>query len=318
MYAKSIIEQVRARGVARKWSRHLVLAPVAMALAVATLPFTLNGPMFGDAQLLAEPLAVEQQPAPGAVLAENPFTGLVQASVLAAPKRSVMPLDAQQRAIVSHITRRFGVSVDVVTEFVRTAYAAGKRYGVDPLLVVAVMAVESSYNPIAESHAGAKGLMQIIPKYHLEKFAEFGGEQSVFDPRVNILVGTRILREYLLLHGGDLLSALQYYAGATADRDAVYTQRVLNQKDQLDALAGFPKTERRNGVVMQVAPERTDAISLPPVRITIPAPPPAAPVPVSAEPAAQPERSVPTQPQAALPAPVAATVAAATAEVVRF
>lgn len=249
MYAKSIIEYVGSRAVAGAWSRHLTFVPVAMALVVAALPFTLK-PHFATP---AQPAAARAEPAASM---ESPFAGLVQASVASSPKRTALPLDKQQRAVVGYVTRKYGVSTEVVQELVKTAFTAGKQFGVDPLLVVAMMAVESSFNPIAESYAGAKGLMQIIPKYHPEKFEVFGGEQTVFDPRVNIMVGARIVREYLLMHSGDLFTALQTYAGAMADRDSIYTNRVLNEKDQLDALAGFPKTERKSRIVMQVEPQQ--------------------------------------------------------------
>jgi len=269
MYAKSIIEYVQARAVANAWSQHLIFLPVVMALGVAALPFTLKSQYTAQLQSSVQQVPSEIQESQPLEAAENPFTGLVQAGVVKSPKRTALPLEAQQRAIAGYIKRKYGVSTEVVQDLVKTAFAAGKRYGVDPLLVVAIMAVESSYNPIAESFAGAKGLMQIIPKYHLEKFAEYGGEQAVFDPRVNILVGARIVREYLLMNSGDLLAALQTYAGAITDRGATYTQRVLNEKDHLDALAGFPRTERRSRIVMQLEPERPGAITVPSPRMNL-------------------------------------------------
>jgi len=286
MYAKSIMEYVCARAKSGGWSQHLIFAPVAMALVVAVLPFTLE-PHFAIA---VQPSAPRSE----SVAADNPFSGLVQANNVATPsKRSALPIDKQERAIVGYITRKYGVSVEVVQELVRTAFAAGKQFGVDPRLVVAMMAVESSFNPIAESFAGAKGLMQIIPKYHQEKFAEFGGEQAVFDPRVNILVGARIMREYLLMTSGDLITALQTYAGAIADRGALYTHRVLNEKDQLDELAGLPKTNRSGTVVMPLDPPRPGTLVVPVASIQLPPAPQAA------------------QPAEAAPAPVAPAASAA-------
>lgn len=316
MYAKSIIEYVRARAVAGAWTQHLIFLPVALALGVAVLPFTLKSPYHGYLQSHSRPVPPDAQGMEPVEIVENPFTGLVNASVVTAPKRTALPLDAQQRAIATYIKRKYGVSSEVVQELVRTAFAAGKRYGVDPLLVVAMMAVESGYNPIAESFAGAKGLMQIIPKYHLEKFAEYGGEQAVFDPRVNILVGARIVREYLMMHSGDLLTALQTYAGALSDRDAIYTQRVLNEKDQLDALAGFPKTSRNNRIVMQLEPERPGAISVPPPRLNLMVEPEQVqPAPTQAKPTEEPAHTPPTQQQ---PAAVPAVNLTLAPDVVRF
>lgn len=307
MYAKSIIEYVQTRASQRAWSRHMSFVPVVMALGVAAMPFTLKTPALTyEPQAQSEPIV--EPPAP------NLFTGMVQAHVATAPKRATMPLEAQQRAVATYIKRKYGVSADVVQDLVKTAFAAGKRYGVDPLLVVAMMAVESSYNPIAESYAGAKGLMQIIPKYHPEKFVEFGGEKSVFDPRVNILVGTRIVREYLMLNGGDLLTALQTYAGALADREAVYTQRVLNEKDHLDTLAGFPKSDRRQRIQLQVGPERPDAIVVPPPRLNLQldAAQTTTPPAPALKPGEEAAHTPPTQPApqpAATPAPVNLTQA---------
>lgn len=288
MYAKSIIEYVRARAVAGAWSRHLSFVPVVFALAVAALPFTLEQRFVISTDSSSVSPSIAAAP-PGEsresrIADDNPFKTLIPANVIIAPKRAVMPLDAQQRAVSSHITRKYGVSGEVVQELVRTAFAAGKQFGIDPLLVVAIMAVESSFNPIAESYAGAKGLMQIIPKFHLEKFADFGGEHAVFDPRVNILVGARIVREYLLQASGDLFTALQTYAGALGDRSSAYTHRVLNEKDQLDALAGLPKTERGGRVTLQVDAPKPGTLVIPKIEAPVPLPGPVA-VPTLALPA---------------------------------
>ena len=314
MYAKSMLEYAREHAASRNWARHLGFVPVVLAWAVAALPFTLawqyaRFPASGSA---APSLSQDTPHSQPRAALENPFHGTVLAAAVTEPARPVMALDAQQRAIVNYITRKFGVSNEVVQELVRTAFKAGTQYGVDPLLVVSIMAVESSFNPIAESSAGAKGLMQIIPKYHLEKFTEFGGEHTVFDPRVNILVGARIVREYLMMASGDLFTALQTYAGALADRDSVYTNRVLNEKDQLDALTGGSKTERVGRVTLQlnamkpgmlVVPRMAEPAALPgPVEITpaspsaSPALPSAAGSPIPQTPAVAPSATPPAAP----------------------
>lgn len=302
MYAKSIIEYARARAVAGAWSRHLSFVPVVFALAVAALPFTLEQRfVISTDSSSVSPSIAAAPPGESRIAGDNPFKTLIPANMVITPQRVVMPLDAQQRAVSSHISRKYGVSGDVVQELVRTAFAAGKQFGIDPLLVVAIMAVESSFNPIAESYAGAKGLMQIIPRFHLEKFADFGGEHAVFDPRVNILVGARIVREYLLQASGDLFTALQTYAGALGDRSSAYTHRVLNEKDQLDALAGLPKIERGGRVTLQVDAPKPGTLVIPKIE---------APVPLSAavtSTPALPPIVVTTTPPAAATAPTTAT-----------
>ena len=75
--------------------------------------------------------------------------------------------------------------------------SAAHEVGLDPLLVLAMIAVESSFNPEASSSMGAKGLMQIIPRFHLAKLEAYGGEDAVLDPESNIAAGTRILQEYV-------------------------------------------------------------------------------------------------------------------------
>ena len=141
----------------------------------------------------------------------------------------------EQRAVTEYIARRYRVSEQAVGGFVSTAYRAGAERGIDPLLVLAVISVESRFNPVAESTVGAKGLMQVIPKYHLEKLSDYGGEQSLLDPNVNILVGTQILREYQR-RLGDTEAALQMYAGAFDEPASTYANKVLAEKARLDAL----------------------------------------------------------------------------------
>ncbi len=145
---------------------------------------------------------------------------------------AVDPDKARHLALAEFLAKRYKVSQDVTLEWVEIAHAEGRASGIDPLLIMAVIAIESRYNPIAESVAGAKGLMQIIPKYHGDKLAEFGGEKAIYDPAVNIRVGTRILRGYLA-RTGNIGIALQMYAGALGDDNDTYTHKVLDEKRRL-------------------------------------------------------------------------------------
>lgn len=156
----------------------------------------------------------------------------VSSRVLPPPAPAAHPGTARQEALAEFLAKRYRVSQDVTLEFVRIAHAEAARVNLDPLLIMAVIAVESRYNPIAESEVGAKGLMQIIPKFHGDKLAEFGGEKAVFNPEFNIRVGTRILREYLS-RTGNVGIALQMYAGALNDDNDTYTNKVLAEKQRL-------------------------------------------------------------------------------------
>jgi len=141
----------------------------------------------------------------------------------------------EQRAVTEFIAKRYRVAHDATAGYVATAYRAGGEWKVDPLLILAVMAVESRYNPVAESNMGAKGLMQVIPKFHVEKLAGHGGEGALLDPHVNIQVGAQILREYMRRYG-ETETALQMYAGAFDEPSSTYALKVLAERARLELL----------------------------------------------------------------------------------
>ena len=145
------------------------------------------------------------------------------------------PLEREQRTVAESIAKRYRIADAAATHFVSIAYRAADQHRLDALLILAVMAIESRYNPVAESVMGAKGLMQVIPKYHQEKLFEHGGDQSLLEPEVNILVGAQILREYQRRFG-DLETALQMYAGALDEPTSAYSAKVLAEKARLDLL----------------------------------------------------------------------------------
>jgi soluble lytic murein transglycosylase-like protein len=145
------------------------------------------------------------------------------------------PLERERQAVAEFIAKRYRVAEDAASGFVAIAYRAGEQHRVDPLLILAVMAIESRYNPVAESTMGARGLMQVIPRYHLEKLEPHGGEQVLLEPEVNIQVGAQILREYYRRFG-DLETSLQMYAGALDEPTSQYSNKVLAEKARLDVL----------------------------------------------------------------------------------
>jgi hypothetical protein len=145
------------------------------------------------------------------------------------------PLDRQQRTLASHLSRRFQVGDEATGLAVFAAYRAAGEVGLDPLLVLAMIAIESSFNPVAESSMGAKGLMQIIPRFHLAKLEPHGGADAVLDPESNIAVGARILQEYVY-RTGSLEAGLQQYNGASRDESAQYTQKVMAERSRLERL----------------------------------------------------------------------------------
>jgi len=152
--------------------------------------------------------------------------------VAAAAEPDLSAQEREERAVADYIAKRYRVAEAASSAFVSSAYRSGLEHSLDPLLILAVMAIESRYNPVAESSMGALGLMQIIPKWHQEKLLEHGGEFALLDPEVNIQVGARILREYMRRHG-ETEAALQMYAGAFDEPTSQYAGKVLAEKARL-------------------------------------------------------------------------------------
>ena len=144
---------------------------------------------------------------------------------------SYMP--AEQRAVVEFISKRYHVAEAPLAEFVAAAFRSGREMALDPLLILAVIAVESRFNPVAQSEFGAQGLMQVIPKFHADKLQAVHSQAGLLDPEVNIQVGASILREYMKRFR-EVEDALQMYAGAFGEPTSIYASRVLAERNRLD------------------------------------------------------------------------------------
>ncbi len=124
------------------------------------------------------------------------------------------------RALSRDIARHFHVGENAAASITRAAYNAAQAHGIDPMLVLAVAAVESKFKPHAVNpETGAAGLMQVMPRWHQDKIMDVGGEPSLFLIAPNINVGAAILAEYIDAGNGDIENALGHYAGGvSADR----------------------------------------------------------------------------------------------------
>jgi len=200
---------------------HTLLALFGLAVAVAVVFAAAHpGPRESLLRQLNTLTAVWDEPA------ANVSAGTIQAMAGASSRAN------EQRAVTEFIAKRYRVAEDAIAGFVASAYRAGDQLKLDPLLILAVMAIESRYNPVAESNMGARGLMQVVPKFHQEKLLEHGGEPALLDPEVNIQVGAQILREYLRRFG-EVETALQMYAGALDVPNYPYAGKVLAEHARL-------------------------------------------------------------------------------------
>ncbi len=151
---------------------------------------------------------------------------------------TVLPtnLTVEQRRVARWIANRHRVAMGAVEQLVGASFETAGSYRLDPYLLLAVISIESGFNPLAESTVGALGLMQIMPNVHAEKLKSFGGARQALDPWVNMQVGAQILREYIDRFGSEP-AALRAYVGVAADQPTDYPERVMQIRDRLLAVA---------------------------------------------------------------------------------
>jgi hypothetical protein len=144
----------------------------------------------------------------------------------------------QQTLVTNWLAKKYRVASDATDMLVSAAYSTAGEIKLDPLLILSVMAIESGFNPFAESPVGAQGLMQVMSKLHHEKFQHLGGLKAALNPVANIKVGSLILKDYVT-RGGSVEAGLKLYVGAAAfDNDLGYGSKVLAEYRRLKDVAG--------------------------------------------------------------------------------
>lgn len=147
-------------------------------------------------------------------------------------------LSKPQAAVAVWLARRYRVAPEPVGRLVKEAWQVGEKAGLDPTLILAIMAIESSFNPFAQSAVGAQGLMQVMTKVHNDKYEAFGGNHAAFDPVTNLRVGVQVLKE-CIARAGSLEAGLRYYVGAAKlDEDGGYASKVLTEQNSLRQVVG--------------------------------------------------------------------------------
>ena len=176
---------------------------------------------------------VEIDPAPVSLLVALAERDAVGRATAADPSG----LDRQQAAIAWWISRRYHVAPEPVSRLVQEAWSVGQRAKLDPTLILAIMAIESSFNPFAQSSVGAQGLMQVMTRLHDDKYEVFGGNHAAFDPVTNLRVGVQVLKE-CIARAGSLEGGLRYYVGAAnLLDDGGYAGKVLAEQAHLRSVA---------------------------------------------------------------------------------
>ena len=145
----------------------------------------------------------------------------------------------EKTRVAKWISSKYKVSNEAVREIVEISFSAGDKFEVDPYVVIAIIAIESSFNPLAESGAGALGLMQVMPLIHRKKFEKYGGFNRALDVQVNVYVGTEILKNFYLRYG-NYQRALLAYVGVSQKSNSSYPTKVLRLRDRLKKLSKTP------------------------------------------------------------------------------
>ena len=146
-------------------------------------------------------------------------------------------LPKQQANLAYWLSKKYRVAPEPLSALVSEAYDVGPSNQIEPTLILAVMAVESGFNPFAQSHVGAQGLMQVMTKVHEQKYQGFGGSLAAFDPVANVRVGVNVLKE-CINRAGSLEGGLKLYVGAgNMKDDQGYAGKVMAENARLQQVA---------------------------------------------------------------------------------
>ena len=148
-------------------------------------------------------------------------------------------LPKEQAAVAYWLSKKYRVAPEPIAALVSAAYELGKVNKLDPTLILSIMAIESSFNPFAQSSVGAQGLMQVMTSVHTDKYQSFGGQHAAFDPVTNLKVGVKVLKE-CIARAGSVEGGLRYYVGAAnLESDGGYAAKVMAENQRLRQAVGL-------------------------------------------------------------------------------
>ena len=206
----------------------------------------------GEARLMGWLQERQGAPEAGAPEANEPALEASDRTTAVDPR----DLPKQQASVAYWLSKKYRVAPEPLGALVAEAYTLGLKTKLDPTLILAIMAVESGFNPFAQSAMGAQGLMQVMTKLHGDKYENFGGALTAFDPLTNLRVGVKVLQE-CIARAGSLEGGLRSYVGAgNMEADGGYAGKVLAEHARLLSVAGGKP-------VPVAAPQLTPAVAPP-------------------------------------------------------
>lgn len=211
---------------------HNSMAVFGLVMAVALTVFVTQPQLRDSAEEKLLGWLQERQADDLASLGIAPDPGAIARVTAADPRQLPKP----QAQVADWLGRKYYVAQEPLSALVAEAYTVGKKVSIDPTLILAVMAVESRFNPFAASPVGAHGLMQVMTKVHTDKYQGFGGAMAAFDPVTNLRVGVQVLRD-TIRRAGSIEGGLRLYVGAVNDDGEDYVNKVLSEHERLKRVA---------------------------------------------------------------------------------
>ena len=156
--------------------------------------------------------------------------------------QTVQELLPEQAKVTHWLSRKYKVAPQPLSTLVAEAWQLGQLSQLPPTLILAVVAVESGFNPFARGTQGGMGLMQIEPAAHEDTLNQFGGRLAAFDPVTNMRIGARLLQASIR-QGGSVEEGLRQYSRSSGQsNESGYVERVLAEQKQLERVAGTRTT----------------------------------------------------------------------------
>ncbi len=205
------------------------------AIPGATLPPPAGGasdrPIASRPSTVPVPATPDVEDVPQGIRADSPAVAMAKLGLTR----------SQQDALIKYISRKYLVAIEAASMFVDTAYVVGVELSLDPLLLLAIMATESRFNPYAGGPGGgATGLMQVVTSVHRAKFSKFGrGDAVVFNPVANVRVGAFILADCIRRRGSVVQGLLCYCGASAVGADGGYTEKVQSERRRLALAASI-------------------------------------------------------------------------------
>ncbi|MDO9434352.1 lytic transglycosylase domain-containing protein [Hydrogenophaga sp.] len=190
-------------------------------------------------------------------------------------------LPKQQANVTFWLSRKYRVAPEPLSVLVAEAFEVGEKAKIDPTLILAVMAIESRFNPFAQSPVGAQGLMQVLTRVHTDKYNDFGGQLAAFDPVSNLRVGARVLQD-AIARAGSVEGGLRLYVGAVSNDGSGYINKVMAEHLRIQSVALGKPVQRYVPLPLSPVPTPVVAPASPAIEQEAEALAPAAAPPVGA------------------------------------